>query len=765
MKNLISRLLSVGALSGALLLGASAQDVSQEYDLDAVEVLGIRPGQLTPVTKQTIKLPELKLHTTAWDVPTLLRGTPSLLITQDAGTMGGYTGFSIRGVDPSRVNITVNGVPVNDSESQAVFWANMPDFGSRLSDIVIVRGAGSSTFGAGAFGATMDMRIAIPEAEAGGSVSTYWGSYGMRRDMVHLTTGALAGNWRFGGFLSRTSGKGYRDRSGNKGFSYLLQAYKGGDNYSIQLIHNLGDQHTQVAWTGANQSMIDSYGRRYNPDGLMNKGEKELSKQLFYSDQTDNYRQSHTYAILKHQPTDNFSYDVTLHYTRGKGFTREYKNERKLREYFVVPMSNKTKADLVREKYLDNHFAGGIFNAMWTGEKGRINFGLSGNHYWGDHYGILPWVDGIAKGTMTEFGPFYPNSEYYRNSSAVTGIATYLKGEWNITDHLLAYGDVMYRYSRTTMHGLSDKKSDKTGKMDVLNFEGANAPTYHFVLPKVGLNFHPSRNHSYYISYTTAAKEPNRKMFTESREYDDKGNEILPRPEYMGDLEIGTEQTWGPVSLFVNGYFMHYKDQIVPNGKLSDVGELLMVNVPKSYRAGVEMGFDWQIIKQLRLSANATLSRNRILDYTYSESVYDASWEWARLKDYKMDETPIANSPSVIANHALSWMPFDNLYIDFSGTYVSARYVDNSGYEGHRLPSYYTGSLMAKYGIDLKSHRSLDLSLQLLNLFSSSYSTYGYIYDAYSLLDKTGKEVSRGQDLRLFPAAPIHFVAGATYTF
>ena len=243
MNYLITRLLSVGALSGALLLGASAQDVSQEYDLDAVEVLGIRPGQLTPVTKQTIKLPELKLHTTAWDVPTLLRGTPSLLITQDAGTMGGYTGFSIRGVDPSRVNITVNGVPVNDSESQAVFWANMPDFGSRLSDIVIVRGAGSSTFGAGAFGATMDMRIAIPESEAGGSVSTYWGSYGMRRDMVHLSSGILGSGWRLNGSLSRTSSDGYVDRSGSKGLSYLMQAYYGGDNYSLQLIHHLSLIH------------------------------------------------------------------------------------------------------------------------------------------------------------------------------------------------------------------------------------------------------------------------------------------------------------------------------------------------------------------------------------------------------------------------------------------------------------------------------------------------------------------------------------------
>lgn len=761
MKSLTTRLLTATALAAAALIAAPAQDIAKEYDLEDIVVLGIRPGQLTPVTKQTITLPELKSHTTAWDVPTLLRGTPSLLITQDAGTMGGYTGFSIRGIDPSRVNITINGVPVNDSESQAVFWANMPDFGSRLSDIVIVRGAGSSTFGAGAFGATMDMRIAIPDSEAGGSLSAYGGSYGMNREMAHFTTGILDSGWRLSADLSRTSSDGYVDRSGSKGLSYMLQAYYGGDNYSLQLIHHLGDQKTEISWNGLSPEDEETYGRKYNSAGIMNPDD-DPSEWRYYPDQTDNYKQGHTYLIFKHQPQDHFRYDVTLHYTKGFGFTREYRTGRKYREYYLVPMTDKTKGSLVREKYLDNQFAGGIVNGVWTFDRGHLNVGLSGNHYWGDHYGILPWVDGFSAGQKTEFGSYYPDAEYYRNSSTVTDIAAYVKGEYSFTPTLLGYADLMYRHVGTTMKGLSDKPSDRTGEMDVLSYEGDDAPRYDFILPKVGLNYHPSHSRSYYISYATAAKEPNRKMFTESRTYDAEGNRILPRPEYMGDLELGTEQQWGSVGFFVNGYFMHYKDQIVPNGQKSDVGENLMINVPKSYRLGIEMGASWQVIPTLRLAANATFARNRILDYTFYETEYAPDWSES-LHEVHEDEVPIADAPAIISNQSITWTPLDNLMIDLSGNYVGERYLDNSGQADRKIKGYYLANLTVNYGIDLPRDQRIDLQGQVINLLNTTYATYGGA-EGYFSKDEQGN-VTRSAWTWFYPAAPCHFVLGATYHF
>lgn len=760
----LSRLLAATTIVAASLAlhSVSAQEIRQEYDLEEVELLGTRPDRLTPVTKQTLKLPELQKRTTAWDVPTLLRGTPSLVITQDAGTMGGYTGFSIRGIDPSRVNITVNGVPVNDSESQAVFWANMPDFGSRLSDIVIVRGAGSSTFGAGAFGATMDMRIALPEILPGGSVSLYGGSYGMQRQMVHYSTGRLDSGWSLGGSLSRTAGDGYVDRSGSNGLSYLLQAYYGGDNYSLRLIHHLGDQHTQISWNGLSPDEEKAYGRTYNSAGLMNDDETDPAKMLFYPDQTDNYKQGHSYLIFNHHPSDNLSYNVTLHYTRGKGFTREYRTGRAFREYYLVPMSDDKEGSLIREKYLDNHFLGGIVNLTRTFDRGHLTAGISGSHYWGDHYGILPWVDGFSAGQETTFGSYYPDVEYYRNSSTVTDLAAYVKGEWELTPSLLGYADLMYRHVGVTMKGLSDKPSDKLGTMDELKYEGDAAPRYDFILPKVGLNYHPTARSSYYISYATAAKEPNRKMFTESRTYDAEGNQVLPRPEYMGDLEIGTEQQIGKVGFFVNGYFMHYKDQIVPNGQKSDVGENLMINVPKSYRLGLELGFAWQLLPSLRLSANATLAQNRILDYTFYETLYGVDWSETP-KEVHEKSVPIADAPSFISNQSITWTPIEDLVIDLSGNYVGSRYLDNSGLEERKLDGYYLANLMVSYGIRLPRDQRIDLQGQVINLFNTTYATYGGA-EGYFQEDEQGN-VARSAWTWCYPAAPIHFVLGATYHF
>lgn len=740
-------LLSLGAVA-SLAMAASAQHVAREYDLEEVQVLGTRPGQLTPLTKQNLSLKEVTKGTTAWDVPMMLKGTPSLITTSDSGLFGGYTNFSIRGVDPSRVNITVNGVPVNDSESQAVFWANMPDFGSRLSDIVIVRGAGASTFGAGAFGATMDMRTALPSATAGGQVSTYWGMYGLNRNSLTVNTGNIAGTGlRLSAALSNVRSDGYVDRSNSRGRSYLVQAYYGGEDYSIQLVHHLGDQKTGISWNGTSPKNIEKYGRRFNDAGLMNPDAKDPKDFKYYDDQTDNYRQGHTYAIFRHQPTTDLSYEVTLHHTGGLGFTREYRTDRKMGEYRLAPASDKTKIALIREKYLDNNFYGGVGNLMWRQDWGHLSAGIAANHYVGDHYGLLPWAEVQPKG-------FRPNQEYYRNHSTKTDASAYLKAEVKPTDRLLLYADLMYRHVQATMQGPTDRMNKKTKELDVLEFVGKDALNYNFILPKVGLTYLVSDNANLYLSYAMAGKEPNRKMFTESKVYGEKGELILPRPEYMGDLELGGNLSTRRVSLFANLYFMHYKDQIVPNGQLSDVGEALMTNAPKSYRLGLEAGFAWKIIPSLTLEANGTVAKNSILDYT----LYEDDWTNGVQKAYELKDTPIANSPAVIVNHALTWNPWSTLNLRLGGQYVDKRYLDNSGLDARALKGYYVGDLMVSYDYALREGSSLAFQLQVLNLYNTDYSTYGWVYGY------TEKEV-RKQDLGVFPAAPIHFVAGITYRF
>ncbi|MDO5036619.1 MAG: TonB-dependent receptor [Porphyromonas sp.] len=728
---------------GACGLGLHAQ---QEADLDELVVVGTRPGERTPITKQKLDIKQVQQRTTAWDVPSMLQGTPSLIVTNESGVFGGYTYFSVRGVDPTRVNITVNGVPVNDSESQTVFWANMPDFGSRLQDIVIVRGAGSSTFGAGAFGATMDMRLSNPSSKAGGEISVFGGSYGLQRQMVSYNTGRLRSGWNLSGSLSRTKSDGYVDRSGGKGFAYLLHADYLGDNYSLQLIHNSGKQQTGIAWNGITEAEEKAYGRTFNSAGLMNPGETDPAK-FEYFDNNDNYDQSHTYAIFRHYPSADFQYEMTLHYTRGEGFTREYRTGRSYREYGLVSASDKTKGALIREKYLDNHFFGGIANLSWTRENSRISGGFSLNRYLGDHFGELPYV---ADPTIK----YTPQQEYYRNSSSRTDGAIYLKGELDLSSTLMLYSDLMYRHVRAKMEGPSDKWNGHTKSLDVLDYD----LKYNFFLPKIGLTWNPNRRSQLYLSAAMAGKEPNRKNYTESKRYDKEGNQIMPNPEYLWDFELGGNWRGTDVSLFANAYYMHYKDQLVPNGRYSDVGEALLINVPKSYRAGLELGAEWRIVPQLRLSANGTLSRNRIKDYHFIEANSE-TWEE---REFVFDNTPIAKSPKLIFNHALTWQPVSAFSIALSGNYVGKQYLDNSGLEGRSLPSYYTGQLMANYQHGFRNGQLLSLQLQVLNLYNATYSTNGWVYGYLTEVD--GKE-QHDQEMGLFPAAPIHFVVGATLSF
>lgn len=744
--NMLHALLATMLLGVLPISGFGQEEVKMTQDLSEIIILGTRPSEKTPITKQKLQIKQLQSETTAWDIPTLLKGTTSLVTTNESGLFGGYTYFSIRGVDPTRVNITVNGVPVNDSESQTVFWANMPDFGSRLQDIVVVRGAGSSSFGAGAFGATMDMQTAHPSDQAGGSISTYWGSYRLNRNMVALESGKLPSGWRLNANFSYIQSDGYVDRSGANGLSYFGQAMYQGSNYNFRLIHHRGIQKTGIAWNGISPSDEEAYGRTFNSAGLINPTEKDPAK-FQYHDNTDNYDQSHTYAIFRHYPRPHFKYDITLHYTKGKGFTHEYRTGRKLREYGLVATDDKSEGSLIRQKYLDNHFFGGIFNFGYAHDALRLSGGLSANHYLCDHFGDILYVaDPAIKYT--------PGQEYYRNHSTRTDAAIYLKGEVDLSTHLMLYADLMYRYVHATMVGPTDKWSKHDNRLDYLDY---NLP-YHFVLPKIGLHYAPNYQTQLYLSLATAGKEPNRKAYTESREYDAEGNELLPRPEYMIDLELGGHWRSQQLTLFANLYGMYYKDQLVQNGKMSDVGEPLLTNVPKSYRAGIEMGFAWAITPKLSLSANGTISRNRVLEMTLVEDNYTTGGSEVT----QLHNTPLAKSPEILLNHTLSWSPLKNLSLSLAGQYVGKQYMDNSGYESRALNDYYTAQFIANYRHPFTHGQILSLQLQVLNLFNSTYATNGWS-EGYAEVENgtTQHKAWTG----FFPAAPIHFVAGATLTF
>lgn len=723
---------------GSALLGTVQAQSQAEMDsllygvLDEIVVVGTRPNERTPITKQLIKVQTLQQQTMAWDLPTMLQGMPSVVVSNDGGIGGGYSSFSIRGVDPSRVNITVNGVPMNDSESQLVFWANMPDFGSRLQDIVIVRGAGASSFGAGAFGATMDMRTRRPTQRGGVELSTYFGSYGLNRNSVSLNSGDLGYGWRAQGALSTTRSEGYVERSGGRGLSYFGQLSHQGETHTFQLIYNGGEQQTGIAWNGLTAKQEKQYGRRYNSAGVISEG-------VYYKNNTDNYKQGHTYAIWKHYPSEQFQYEVTLHYTRGKGFTEDYRTGRKLKEYGLTTSTPDTKkTDLVRQKHLDNHFFGGILNLLYKWDTFRLSGGASLNQYLNDHFGYLLYVKdpGVT---------YTPGEEYYRNHSTRLDGAGYLKGEWDLTPELMLYGDLMYRHVHATMKGLTDKWDDKKDARYQLDYD----LDYNFLLPKVGINYRPLRGMDLYLSYAMAGKEPSRKNYTESRKYDAEGKLIMPRSEFLHDFELGGSYTGRTWQAFVNAYFMDYKDQLVPNGMQSDVGEAILVNVPQSYRLGLELGATWQMTRQLEVGANGTISRNRILNLEVSEVNYDKN---DALETRILKETPIASSPDLIFNHHISYSPIKELNIRLTGQYVGKRYLDNFGNDEYALSGYYVGGLMLHY----TPLKWVELHAQVNNLWNATYETYGWSGDQYI------SEGAHKSYMGYFPAAPRHFLLGVT---
>lgn len=724
-----------------LLLGgyATAQEPMPSYQSKEVEILGTRPQERTPVTSQRISVPQWNKSKITWDVPTLLEGTPSLYVTNDAGIMGGYTSFSIRGIDPSRINITNNGIPLNDSESQLVFWANMPDFGSRLNDIVIVRGVGSSTFGTGAFGATMDMSTASPSSTASVAASYYRGMYGLDRRHIRLESGRFANGWAFAGHFSQIRSDGYVDRSGGKGTSYLINASWLGEDKSLNIIHNSGVQQTGIAWNGISAEDMETLGRTFNSAGLINPNFRKDKEEPLYYPNTDNYRQDHTQLLWKHHLSPSWRYGVTLHHTYGRGFTHEYRTGRKAREYGLD--NTKTKYSLIRDKYLENNFCGAIGTLEYVADQLRITTGVAGNTYANDHWGEVPYVKG--KDLPTSSYPF----EYYRNHSKKCDLSGYLKAEYTQSDFLL-YLDYMYRHIRHRMKGSTDKWDDTKGALDQIDYD----LHYNFHLPKAGVRYQVNNSLGLYASVQYGHKEPNRKMYTESKRTDKDGHRLWPKPEKLTDFETGLRYEGDKWALSVNGYYMLYKDQLVTNGEYSDVGEPLLINVPDSYRAGIEASLDVKLDRTLSSHTNLNISRNKIKDFT---QIVDGH-------SFHYDNPTIAQSPSLLFNEIVTWNPVSPLDIFLHLNYVGKRYIDNTQTEELSIPAYLLGKLVASYTVPMRDRGSVRFSLQVNNLFNKTYSSNIY---GGSWVEMDGDTPVRKYWTAEQPSAPIHVVGGVTVEF
>ena len=683
------------------------------------------------VTNNHVRLSNEQLNrsNTGQNLPYLLSSTPALIATSDDGLGVGYTYFRIRGTDHTRINMTVNDVPLNDSESQTVFWVNMTDMASSMSSVKVQRGVGSSTNGNAAFGGSINMEIGYressngsPKTGSGDSVSSYTlsfngGMYNTFREMVGAHV-VLPGKWRANARFSKVNSDGFLYRAGSDLYSYYGDL--GWYSNETQVVARLfgGKEKTGMGWDGVDYNTaygIDGADRRYNPAGEYTVvGSDGNDSTVYYDNQTDNYAQQHAQLTVDHRITSQWSISATAHYTHGAGYYEQYK--RKKLSYWGLPYSHKSYG--LYQKHLDNHFTGGVMSAKYISEGVDIQIGGAGNYYMGEHFGRLNYLEDSLVVPV--------NYEYYRNEARKTDANVYGKVNWRVLhrgqESLSLYADLQYRYVRYVRSGVNDE--DMTDlPLDV---------DFHFFNPKAGLTY---RNGGHLLagSFAVANREPSRNNYKENVVFDSSTGEYtgFPEAERLYDYELGYSYSAERFALGANLYFMDYDNQLVLTGEYNDVGAYKTKNVKDSYRMGAELTAGVKITKWLRWDANCVLSRNKILNYKQMVDLYDNQndWNWVG-QDSVAGTTTIAFSPSVTASSLFA--------IDVAGVkailhtqVVGKQYLDNTEDENAMLRAYSTSDLRVEYQLPMEKWckkvgvPEVKVMCQVNNLFDAKYASNG----------------------------------------
>ena len=683
------------------------------------------------VTNNHVQLSNEQLNrsNTGQNLPYLLSSTPALIATSDDGLGVGYTYFRIRGTDHTRINMTVNDVPLNDSESQTVFWVNMTDMASSMSSVKVQRGVGSSTNGSAAFGGSINMEIGYressngsPKTGSGDSVSSYTlsfngGMYNTFREMVGAHV-VLPGKWRANARFSKVNSDGFLYRAGSDLYSYYGDL--GWYSNETQVVARLfgGKEKTGMGWDGVDHNTaygIDGADRRYNPAGEYTVvGNDGNDSTVYYDNQTDNYAQQHAQLTVDHRITSQWSISATAHYTHGAGYYEQYK--RKKLSYWGLPYSHKSYG--LYQKHLDNHFAGGVMSAKYISEGVDIQIGGAGNYYMGEHFGRLNYLEDSLVVPV--------NYEYYRNEARKTDANVYGKVNWRVLhrgqESLSLYADLQYRYVRYVRSGVNDE--DMTDlPLDV---------DFHFFNPKAGLTY---RNGGHLLagSFAVANREPSRNNYKENVVFDSSTGEYtgLPEAERLYDYELGYSYSAERFALGANLYFMDYDNQLVLTGEYNDVGAYKTKNVKDSYRMGAELTAGVKITEWLQWDANCVLSRNKILNYKQMVDLYDNQndWNWVG-QDSVAGTTTIAFSPSVTASSLFT--------IDVAGVktilqtqVVGKQYLDNTEDDNAMLRAYSTSDLRVEYQLPMEKWckkvgvPEVKVMCQVNNLFDAKYASNG----------------------------------------
>lgn len=681
---------------------------------DEVIVYSTRATDKTPTTYTNLNQQAIEKQNFGQDLPFILNWTPSLVTTSDAGAGIGYTGLRIRGNDATRINVTINGIPYNDSESQGTFWVNISDIAASSQSIQIQRGVGTSTNGAGAFGASVNLQTTALRTEPYTELTAAAGSFNSQRYMLKAGTGLINNHWAFDGRVSKIKSDGYIKRATSDLGSYFFSGGYYGKNTIVKAITFGGREETYQAWNGVDEETMKS-DRRFNWAGAIFGPDNTIT---YYDKEVDNYRQDHYQLHLSQKLNTFWTANLSLHYTYGRGYYEQYQQAKPFAELGLADLTLKdttlTSGDFVTRKWLDNDFYGTTFSFNY--EKDRATFTLGGgyNEYANaKHFGEIIWSQYASNATLRH--------QYYEGESEKNDFNIYAKMNYEITPSLNAFVDVQYRNVKYKTAGIDD---------DLSNYSVND--NFDFFNPKAGVSYSLSDNNLLYASYAIAHREPNRTDYLDGEE--------TPRAERLDNLELGWRRSSSTYSIEANYYFMNYTDQLVLTGQLNDVGNPIRANVGESYRTGIELSGSLRLSSKWLWNLNGTLSSNQNKNFAILDND----------NDVVKKNTAIILSPTFIGGSQLTWSATRNLQATLLTKYVSKQYLDNTENEPLTLDAYFINDLRLGYNFSLKGIRAIEASLLVNNLFDVEYATNGY---------------SWGETAYYYPQAGRNLLAMVTFKF
>ncbi len=684
------------------------------YLLSPVEVRAVRAGDGSPFTKTNISKTAISKTNLGQDIPFLLNQTPAVVINSDAGNGIGYTGIRIRGTDATRINVTLNGIPYNDAESQGTFFVDLPDFSSSAGSIQIQRGVGTSSNGAGAFGASINFSSNEVNKEAYAEFNNSFGSFRSWKNTLKAGTGLLNDHFTTDLRLSRISSNGFIDRANTDLQSlYFSTAYLGKTN-SLRLNIFSGKEKTYQAWYGISEADLLAGHRTINYAGTEKPGDP-------YKNETDNYTQTHYQLFLNQQVNKKILFNTAFFLTKGKGYYEQYKADQEYSSYGLGgPGPGITHSDFIRQLWLDNDYYGSIFSLLYKDNKTQATLGGAITRYRGNHFGDLVWAS---------HGLPIPSYRWYDLDAFKNDGTIYLKEQTRLASNWSWFYDLQYRHVKYDIGGFRDNPTL------VINSD------YNFFNPKTGISF-SKNNWKGYLSYGIANKEPNREDF-------ESGTTQKPKPERLQDIETGIEKNNPKSNWSATLYYMQYKDQLVLTGKINDVGAYTRTNIPKSYRMGLELQGTMKFTPWVNGTANLALSRNKVQHFTEYIDDYDNGGQ--KTNNYQL--TDIAYSPAIVSAGTINFLPVKNTEFSLLGKYVSRQYLDNTGNNSRSLNPYYVQDLRAIYTIKKKCLKELNIILQVNNIFGKKYEPNGYTFSYFT----GGTTVTENY---YFPMAGTNFMLG-----